>query len=115
MFRLRNKGIRPVRGSVQGDLYCHVAIETPVKLTARQKELLREFEAINQEDPGKHSPKAKGWFDKVKEFFGELVGRSQLAVDSCAGAIGGGAFRRRCSFDRVTRCDAGRVIASRPR
>ena len=70
-FRLRNKGIRPVRGSVHGDLYCHVAIETPVKLTARQKELLREFEAINQEDPGKHNPRAKGWFEKVKEFFGD--------------------------------------------
>jgi len=70
-FRLRNKGIRPVRGSAAGDLYCHVAVETPVKLTARQKELLREFDAISQENPDKHSPRAKGWFDKVKEFFGE--------------------------------------------
>jgi hypothetical protein len=42
VFRLRNKGIRPVRGSVTGDLYCHVAVETPVKPTARQKELLRD-------------------------------------------------------------------------
>jgi molecular chaperone DnaJ len=49
-FRLRNKGsVRCAVGA--GDLYCHVAIETAVKLTARQKELLREFEAINQEDP----------------------------------------------------------------
>ncbi len=71
VFRLRNKGIRPVRGSVHGDLYCHVAVETPVKLTARQKDLLREFEAINAEDPGKHNPRAKGWFDKVREFFGQ--------------------------------------------
>ncbi len=70
-FRLRNKGIRPVRGSAAGDLYCHVVLETPVKLTSRQKELLREFEAISQENPDKHSPKAKGWFDKVKEFFGD--------------------------------------------
>ena len=70
-FRLRNKGIRPVRGSVHGDLYCHVAIETPVKLTSRQKELLREFEAINAEDPGKHNPRAKGWFEKVKAFYGD--------------------------------------------
>ena len=70
-FRLRNKGIRPVRGSVQGDLYCHVAVETPIKLTAHQKDLLREFEAINQEDPGKHNPRAKGWFDKVRDFFGQ--------------------------------------------
>ncbi len=70
-FRLRNKGIKPVRGSVHGDLYCHVAVETPIKLTARQKEILREFEAINAEDPGRHNPKAKGWFEKVKEFFGD--------------------------------------------
>ncbi|MBS0321632.1 MAG: molecular chaperone DnaJ [Proteobacteria bacterium] len=71
VFRLKNKGIRPVRGSVTGDLYCHVSIETPVKLTARQKEILREFEAITQEDPGAHSPRQKNFFDKVKEFFGQ--------------------------------------------
>jgi len=70
VFRLKNKGIRPVRGSVTGDLYCHVVVETPVKLTARQKELLREFESINDEDPGAHSPRAKSFFDKVREFFG---------------------------------------------
>ena len=70
VFRLRNKGIRPVRGSVQGDLYCHVAIETPVKLTARQRELLRELETINQQDPDAHSPRAKSFFEKVKDFFG---------------------------------------------
>ena len=69
-FRLRNKGIRPVRGSVVGDLYCHAAVETPVKLTARQKELLRELESINQQDPAAHSPKQKSFFDKLKEFFG---------------------------------------------
>ena len=69
VFRLRNKGIRPVRGAVVGDLYCHVAIETPVKLTARQKELLREFETISQKDPAAHTPRSKGFFDKVKDFF----------------------------------------------
>ena len=70
VFRLRNKGIRPVRGSVTGDLFCHVAVETPVKLTARQKELLREFEAINENDPGAHNPRAKSFMDKVRDFFG---------------------------------------------
>ena len=70
VFRLRNKGIRPVRGSVTGDLYCHVALETPVKLTPRQKEILREFEAINQEDPEAHSPRARSFFEKVRDFFG---------------------------------------------
>jgi molecular chaperone DnaJ len=70
VFRLRNKGIRPVRGSVTGDLYCHLSLETPIKLTARQKELLREFEAINEQDPDAHSPRSKNWFEKVREFFG---------------------------------------------
>jgi len=70
VFRLRNKGIRPVRGSVQGDLYCHLAVETPVRLTARQKELLRELEASTQADPEAHSPRAKSFFDKVRDFFG---------------------------------------------
>ena len=57
-------------GSVVGDLYCHVVIETPVKLTSRQRELLRELEAINDQDPGAHSPRAKSFFEKVKDFFG---------------------------------------------
>jgi molecular chaperone DnaJ len=70
VFRLRNKGIKAVRSSVHGDLYCHVAIETPVKLTGRQKELLREFETINGEDPARHNPRAKNWLDRVREFFG---------------------------------------------
>ncbi|HTR56590.1 MAG TPA: molecular chaperone DnaJ [Casimicrobiaceae bacterium] len=70
VFRLRNKGIKGVRTSVHGDLYCHVALETPVKLTPRQKEILREFEAINAENPGAHDPRAKNWFDRVREFFG---------------------------------------------
>ena len=56
--------------SVTGDLYCHVAVETPIKLTPRQRELLREFEAINDKDPGAHNPRAKSWMDKVKDFFG---------------------------------------------
>jgi molecular chaperone DnaJ len=59
-----------VRGAQHGDLFCHVAIETPVKLTSRQRELLREFETINEQDPGAHNPRAKNWFDRVKDFFG---------------------------------------------
>ncbi|MFI4953570.1 MAG: molecular chaperone DnaJ, partial [Burkholderiales bacterium] len=70
VFRLRGKGIKGVRSHAHGDLFCHVAIETPVHLTARQKELLREFEQINAEDPGVHNPRAKNWFDRVREFFG---------------------------------------------
>src|SRR5438046_1883724 len=70
VFRLRNKGIKGVRSSVHGDLYCHVVIETPVKLTTRQKEILREFEAINAENPGAHNTRATSWYDRVREFFG---------------------------------------------
>jgi len=46
-----------------------VVVETPVSLTARQRELLREFETITREDDARHNPRAKGWFDKMKEFF----------------------------------------------
>jgi molecular chaperone DnaJ len=70
VFRLRNKGIKGVRSSVRGDLFCHISIETPVKLTPRQKEILREFEAISAENPGAHNPRAKNWYDRVREFFG---------------------------------------------
>jgi molecular chaperone DnaJ len=68
-FRLRGKGIKGVRSHAPGDLFCHVLIETPVNLNERQKELLREFEAITQKDAGRHNPRAKSWFDRVKEFF----------------------------------------------
>lgn len=69
VFRLRGKGIKPIRSSVAGDMLCHVAVETPVRLTDRQKELLRELEEINRKDGDKHNPRAKGFMDKVKDFF----------------------------------------------
>jgi molecular chaperone DnaJ len=47
----------------------HVVVETPVKLTDKQKDLLREFDVSTQADSGKHSPRSKGWLDKVKDFF----------------------------------------------
>jgi molecular chaperone DnaJ len=68
-FRLKGKGVKPVRESNYGDLHCHVAIETPVKLTEEQKRLLSELEALNQADSSKHSPRHKTWGDKVKDFF----------------------------------------------
>ena len=71
IFRLRGKGIKGVRSHAHGDLQCHVVVETPVKLTDRQKELLREFEALSQEDSPRHNPRAKGWMDKVKDFFAD--------------------------------------------
>jgi molecular chaperone DnaJ len=68
-FRLKGKGIKGVRSQAPGDLFCHVVVETPVQLTARQRELLREFEAISEQDNARHNPRAKSWLDKVKEFF----------------------------------------------
>ncbi len=71
IFRLRSKGIKGVRSHDKGDLLCHVVVETPVKLTARQKELLEELEAISLKDGPRHSPRAKSWMDKAREFFSE--------------------------------------------
>ena len=68
-FRLRGKGIKGVRSGFPGDLFCHVLIETPVKLTEKQKDLLREFEALTDAGGPKHSPQSKSWMDKVKDFF----------------------------------------------
>jgi len=69
VFRLRGKGIKPVRQTSAGDLMCHVVVETPVRLTDRQKELLRELEEINKHDGDRHNPRAKSFMDKVKDFF----------------------------------------------
>lgn len=69
IFRLRGKGVKGVRSNKQGDLLCHVVVETPVNLTSRQEELLEELEGISQKDHSRHSPRANSWMDKVKEFF----------------------------------------------
>ncbi|MYM40565.1 molecular chaperone DnaJ [Duganella qianjiadongensis] len=68
-FRLKGKGIKGVRSGFAGDLFCHVAVETPIKLTDKQKELLRDFEKSTTEGGAKHSPQTKTWRDKVKDFF----------------------------------------------
>ncbi len=71
LFRLRGKGVAPVRGGGAGDLMCRVAVETPVSLDRRQRELLEEFRKTLQGDT-RHSPKASGWFEGVKRFFGDV-------------------------------------------
>jgi molecular chaperone DnaJ len=71
IFRLRGKGIKGVRSTTHGDLLCHVVVETPVNLTARQKELLQEFETISNKDTARHNPRANSWMDRVKAFFAE--------------------------------------------
>ncbi len=68
-FRLRSKGVKGVRSGYAGDLFCHVVLETPVKLTEKQKDLLREFEQLTVEGGPKHNPQSKSWMDKVKKFF----------------------------------------------
>ena len=69
VFRLRGKGVTTVRDPREGDLFAQVAVETPVNLTAEQKEWLEKFEASVQAGGQKHSPRADGWLDTVKRFF----------------------------------------------
>lgn len=72
MFRMRGKGVKPVRGGPIGDLICRVTVETPVNLTERQKELLREFEESIVGGGGKHNPNASSWVTGVKAFFKDM-------------------------------------------
>ena len=66
---LRGKGIKGLRSSIAGDLYVHVQVETPVKLTDPQRDLLKQFEKSLTEGGSRHSPQSKSWFDRVKSFF----------------------------------------------
>jgi molecular chaperone DnaJ len=71
-FRLRGKGVPSVRGHGVGDLMCMVTIETPVRLSAEQKELLTNFQTSLESDKTDHTPRAHSWFDSVKQFFEKL-------------------------------------------
>lgn len=74
MFRMRGKGVKSVRGGAMGDLMCRVVVETPVKLSERQKELLKELEeSFTGDARSKHSPKEKSFLDGVKKFFDDLT------------------------------------------
>ncbi len=68
-FRLRGKGIKGVRSSYPGDLYCHIAVETPVKLSEHQRRLLRELDESLKKGGNKHSPSGDTWTDRLKNFF----------------------------------------------
>ncbi|WP_018234073.1 molecular chaperone DnaJ [Thioalkalivibrio thiocyanodenitrificans] len=72
LFRLRGKGVKSVHGGAQGDLICRVNVETPVKLTRRQKELLRELDETMKAGGTRHSPQEESWLDGVKGFFEDL-------------------------------------------
>src|SRR5580693_5317319 len=67
VFRVREKGVKPVRGGAAGDLFCRVVIETPVSLNHEQKELLKQFELSLR--TGSHQPREQTFFDGVKKFF----------------------------------------------
>jgi molecular chaperone DnaJ len=67
VFRLRGKGIKGVRSAHPGDLYAHIAVETPVRLTDKQKQILRDLDQSLSD--ARHSPQTRSWKDRVKEFF----------------------------------------------
>ncbi|HSW70832.1 MAG TPA: molecular chaperone DnaJ [Gammaproteobacteria bacterium] len=72
-FRLRGMGVPAVRGGAKGDTICRISVETPVNLTAKQKEILKEFEAtLSTTNTKKHNPQVTSWFDKVKKFFEDM-------------------------------------------
>ncbi|WP_198245116.1 molecular chaperone DnaJ [methane-oxidizing endosymbiont of Gigantopelta aegis] len=74
LFRLRGKGVKPVRGGPAGDLICRVVIETPVKLNKEQRELLEKLRDSLSGGGKHHSPQEHSWTDSVKSFFDKLTG-----------------------------------------
>ena len=70
LFRLRGKGVAPVRGGSTGDLLCRVVLETPVNLSKKQKEMLGELRGSMKGQ--KNSPKQDSWFEGMKNFFGDM-------------------------------------------
>ncbi|GMU70508.1 MAG: chaperone protein DnaJ [Steroidobacteraceae bacterium] len=69
VFRLRDKGVKPVRGGSRGDLFCRVVVETPVHLTAAQRELIEQLDASLHKGGSRHTPRETSFFDGVKRFF----------------------------------------------
>ena len=69
VFRVRGKGVKPVRGGAQGDLLCRVLVETPVNLTERQKELREELADTLEKNGEHHNPRGSSWLDSVRKFF----------------------------------------------
>jgi molecular chaperone DnaJ len=69
-FRLKGKGMSVLRSPARGDMYIEAIVETPVNLTKRQADLLREFEQAGEKH--KTSPESEGFFARVKEFWADL-------------------------------------------
>ncbi|MCF7967165.1 MAG: molecular chaperone DnaJ [Methylobacter tundripaludum] len=74
LFRLRGKGVKPVRGGAVGDLLCKVQVETPVHLTKEQKALVEQLSESLSGSGKHHSPQESSWTDGVKSFFDKLTG-----------------------------------------
>jgi len=72
LFRVRGKGVAPVRGGATGDLLCRVEVETPVKLNDKQKSILKDFQKSLEAGGKRHSPRESSWFQGVKDFFDSL-------------------------------------------
>ena len=69
VFRLRDKGVKPVRGGARGDLFCRVAVETPVHLSAEQRELIKKLDESLKVHAARHAPREKGFLEGVRRFF----------------------------------------------
>src|SRR5579863_4421796 len=69
VFRLKDKGVKPVRGGARGDLFCRVVVETPVHLSAEQRELVRHLDESLRLHAGRHAPREKGFLEGVRRFF----------------------------------------------
>ena len=72
LFRMRGQGVKPVRGGPVGDLICRIVVETPVKLNAEQKELLKKLGESMGKSGNKHSPNENSWIDSMKKFFEDM-------------------------------------------
>jgi molecular chaperone DnaJ len=75
VFRLRDKGVKPVRGGARGDLFCRVVVETPVHLSAEQRELIRQLEHSLKAHAGKHAPRSTSFLEGVRRFFAGETGK----------------------------------------
>ena len=72
-FRIRGKGVKPVRGGSVGDILCKVVVETPVHLSSQQKDLLRQLgESLKSDGAHRHAPQERSWTDGVKKFFDDM-------------------------------------------